>query len=37
MHGKYFGTIKPAAKMVEVSALIDPDMLEKIEVTDWVS
>jgi enamine deaminase RidA (YjgF/YER057c/UK114 family) len=30
-HGELFGTIRPAATMVEVSKLIDPDMLVEIE------
>lgn len=30
-HGEVFGTIRPAATMVEVSRLIDPDMLVEIE------
>ncbi len=32
-HHGYFGTIKPALSMVEVSALIDPRLLVEIEVT----
>jgi enamine deaminase RidA (YjgF/YER057c/UK114 family) len=32
-HGEYFGTIKPATSMVEVSGLIDPEYLVEIEVT----
>jgi len=30
-HGEVFGTIRPASTMVEVSKLIDPDMLIEIE------
>ena len=30
-HGEAFGTIRPASTMVEVSALIDPDLLVEIE------
>jgi enamine deaminase RidA (YjgF/YER057c/UK114 family) len=30
-HGEYFGKIMPATSMVEVSKLIDPDMLIEIE------
>ena len=32
-HGEFFKNIKPAATMVEVSGLIDPDLLVEIEVT----
>lgn len=30
-HGAYFGTIKPATAMVEVSKLIEPNILVEIE------
>lgn len=30
-HEEFFGTIKPAATLVEVSKLIDPDLLVEIE------
>ncbi len=32
-HGEFFGKIKPAATMVEVSALIHPDLVVEIEAT----
>ncbi len=36
-HGAIFGNIKPVTTMVEVSALIDPDLLIEIEVTAIVT
>jgi enamine deaminase RidA (YjgF/YER057c/UK114 family) len=36
-HGEEFGSIRPAATMVEVSRLIDPDMLVEIEADAVVS
>jgi enamine deaminase RidA (YjgF/YER057c/UK114 family) len=36
-HGEYFREIKPAATMVEVKALINPEMLVEIEVTAIIS
>ncbi len=32
-HGEFFRTVKPVATMVEVSALISPELLVEIEVT----
>ena len=32
-HGEFFGTIKPATSMIEVSGFIDKDYLVEIEVT----
>jgi enamine deaminase RidA (YjgF/YER057c/UK114 family) len=36
-HGELFKDIRPAATMVEVRRLIDPDMLVEIEVDAWVA
>ena len=36
-HGEFFGTIRPAATMVEVSRLISSDMLVEIEVEALVN
>lgn len=35
-HGEFFGHVRPAATMVEVRALIDPDMLVEIEAEAYV-
>ncbi len=32
-HGEFFRNIKPAASMIEVKSLIDPDMIVEIEAT----
>jgi len=36
-HGEFFRSIKPASTMVEISGLVNPDMLVEIEVTAIVS
>jgi len=35
-HGEFFGSIRPAATMVQVDKLIDPDMLVEIEADAYV-
>jgi enamine deaminase RidA (YjgF/YER057c/UK114 family) len=37
VHAEVFGTVRPVSTMVEVSALITPDLLVEIEVDAYVS
>jgi enamine deaminase RidA (YjgF/YER057c/UK114 family) len=36
-HGELFGAVRPTTSMVEVSRLIDPEMLVEIEAEAWIS
>ena len=36
-HGQYFSDIKPVCTLVEVSALVDPEMLVEMEMTAIIS
>ncbi len=37
VHGQFFGEVMPASTMLEVSALVDPEMLVEIEATAIIS
>ena len=37
VHGEVFAGIRPASAMVEVSALVDPDMLVEIEADAYIT
>ena len=36
-HFKYFGRIKPASTMIQISGLVNPDLVVEVEVTAMVS
>lgn len=36
-HGEYFASVLPAATMVQVSALIDPDMVVEVEAEAFIT
>jgi enamine deaminase RidA (YjgF/YER057c/UK114 family) len=36
-HGEVFGAVRPATSMVQVAALIDPDMLVEVEADAYVA
>lgn len=36
VHGEFFGNVRPASTMVQVSRLVDPEMIVEIEATAYV-